>query len=211
MRARCAADPLTYARFVRTRDESDPDTAVKSFPIDQPDVRQFLTDVHREQKTATAKSRQVMATWSTCVYMTWLARFHEHRHVIFQTQKWDDAVEKVCMAGASRDGGFTGRCQFIERHLPAWLRQKVTESEGRLTYPNGSMIEALAGGKDQIRSKTPSLIALDETAFLDEAKATFTSIAPLVQKGCKLVMISTPNGAEGNFYWHAWHGVPMAA
>ena len=208
---RCAKDPLVYARFVKTRDEADADASVKPFPIDQPDVRQFVTDIHREQKSAAAKSRQVMATWSVCLYMTYVARFHDHRHVIFQTQKWDDAVEKVCMAGGASAGGFTGRCQFIERHLPAWLKQKVVESEGRLMYPNGSMIEALAGGKDQIRGKTPSLIVLDEMAFLDEAKATYTSIAPLIQKGTKFIAISTPNGAEGNFYWHLFHGIPMAA
>ena len=209
MRRKCAADVLTYARFVRTRDEADPDTSVKPFPIDQPDVRQFVVDIDREQKTGAAKSRQVMATWSVCMYMTHWARSKSNQHVIFQTQKWDDAVEKVCMAGGSSQGGFTGRCQFIERNLPSWLKTKVVESEGRLMYPNGSMIEALAGGKDQIRGKTPSLIVLDEMAFLDEAKATYTSIAPLIQKGCKFIAISTPNGAEGNFYWHLWHGVPM--
>lgn len=208
-RKRCAGDPVFYASFVQTRDESDPDAPVKPFPLDKPYVPRLLRDFLREQRSAVAKSRQVLATWTVCVFMTWWARFKPHQHVVFQTQKWDDAVEKVCMAGSQRDGGFAGRCQFIEQHLPAWLQQSLREQEGKLLYPNGSMIEALAGGKDQIRGKTPSLIVLDEAAFLEEARATYTSIAPLVQKGAKLVMVSTPNGGKGSFFWHVWHGVPL--
>lgn len=211
MLQRVSGDVLRYARFVKTRDESDPESAVKPFPIDSKEyLARLLQDFTQYQRVAVAKSRQVIATWTACVFMTHWARFKPHQHVIFQTQKWDDAVEKVCMAGSARGDGFTGRCQFIERHLPSWLRQKIQESEGRIMYPNGSMIEALAGGRDQIRGKTPSLIVLDEMAFLDEAKATYTSIAPLIQKGAKFIALSTPNGAEGNFYWHLWHGIPVA-
>ena len=42
------------------------------------------------------------------------------------------------------------------------------------------------------------------------AKGTYTAIAPLVQKGAHLVLISTPNGAEGNVFFHLWHGTPFS-
>jgi len=31
----------------------------------------------------------------------------------------------------------------------------------------------------------------------------------VVQKGASLVMISTPNGAESNMFFHLWHGTPI--
>src|SRR3989304_6016260 len=86
--------------------------------------------------------------------------------------------------------------QDAEHAMPHWMRQSVTATEGRLIYPNGSIIEALPGGADKIRSKTASMIVLDEMAFLEDAKGTYTAIAPLVRKGAAVGMISTPTGAE---------------
>ena len=211
MRRKCAADVLEYARFVRTRDESDSVNPIKRFPVEKDYVRQLLTDFSREPKIVIAKSRQVMATWSVCVFMTWWARFKPHQLVVLQTQGQDDADKAVSLASA-KSGGYTGRCQLIEQCLPSWLRQDgITSQQGRIVYPNGSLIEGLPGGRDKIRGKTASIIVLDELAFLEDAKATYTSIAPLLQKGCRFLGISTPNGSTGNLFYHLFHGVPIVA
>lgn len=208
--ARCAAEIGFWLRFVLTRDEADPTTPVKAFPIHTGYARRLVDLLQRERRLAVVKSRQMLVSWAACTVMVHRARFTPHQVVLYQTQNWPDAVKMVAMPGAGQDGGFTGRCQFIEAHLPGWLRQAVTATEGRLIYPNGSMIEALPGGADKIRGKTASLIVLDEMAFLEDAKATYTAIAPLVQKGAQLLMISTPNGAEGNMFYHLWHGTPFS-
>ena len=209
--ARCAHDLDFYLHFVKTRDETDPDHAVKRFPIHKTNLMGLMHVFRDEPKTVVAKSRQVMATWGACAFATWVARSRPHSHVVFQTQSEDDAFKMVAMPGATKDSGFAGRCQFIELHLPTWLQMgQIQTGAGRIMYPNGSMIEALPGGANKIRSKSPTVIVLDEFAFLEEAKGTLTAVMPLVQKGSKLIILSTPNGAEGNVFFHVYHGTPMS-
>ena len=110
----------------------------------------------------------------------------------------------VCMPS----GGFEGRCQFIENHLPEWMRQDYKPAEGRIQYPNGSIIQALSGGADKIRGKTASLIIEDEMAHQEDQAGVWTAVAPLVQKGAKIVLCSSPNGAS-NMFATLWHGHPV--
>ena len=114
----------------------------------------------------------------------------------------------VCLAGGDKDTGFLGRMQFIERHLPSWMRIRPKESEGRLNYPNGSLIEALPGGANQVRGKVASIIVEDEFAFQEEARGVYTTVAPLIQKATKFIAISTPNGME-NVFADIYHGIPL--
>ena len=203
---RCQRDPLFYAGFVSTRDEVDPDNPVKRFPVHLDYIRELVQEWHASQKSATAKSRQLIVSWTAAVYATWWARAKPHQYIAYQTQSWEDALKMTCMAGGDRDATYFGRMQFIERHLPQWLRLPLRENEGQLTYPNGSLIEALPGGANKIRGKVPSLYIGDEFAMQDEAKGVWTALAPLVQKGSKVVLISTPNGADGSMFYHLWHG-----
>ena len=208
---RCKRDGLWWLNFVRTRDEADPDRTTKPFPIHLNYVRRIWETFTANNRVAVAKSRQSFLSWIACTFMCHTARFRPNCLVILQTQKWEDACAMVAMAGNRAEGGYAGRCQFIESHLPSWLRQGCTATEGAIDYPNGSRVMALAAGANQIRGKTASLIVLDEYAFLSEAKQTYAAISPLVQKGCKVVVISTPNGAEGNSFFHLWAGVPMVS
>src|SRR6185436_3660582 len=99
------------------------------------------------------------------------------------------------------------RAQFIESHLPAFLQQRVKAQEGRLVYPNGSYIQALAGGANQIRGRVFSVYVGDEFAFQEEARGVYTSIAPLVQKGSQIILVSTPNGGPPNTFARLFHGI----
>jgi len=208
---RCETDGWFWTAFVVTKDEADPTQPTKPFPRYREDVHTFWTRLATEKKIAVAKSRQILATWATAAYMCWMARFHDNAAILYQTQSEEDANNVVSMASSSKDGGYFGRCQFIERHLPAWMRQPIRDTEGQITYPRGSIIRALPGGANKIRGKTGTVIVLDEMAFLDEAKGTYTAIAPLVQKGAQLICLSTPNGGAGNFFYHLWHGLALDA
>lgn len=207
---RCATDIAYWLRFVLTRDEADPEYPVKPFPIHLGYMRRLMELLTSKGRIAIAKSRQMLVSWAACAYMVHRARFRPHQAIYYQTQNWPDAVKMVAMPGSGQGEGFSGRCQFIEAYLPPWMQQRVSPTEGRLIYPNGSLIEAIPGGADKIRSKTSSVIVLDEMAILDDAKSTYTAIAPLVQKGAQLIMISTPAGADGNMFYHLWHGTPMS-
>ena len=208
---RCGRDPLWYASFVHTRDEADPDNSTKPFPVHLDYVRRVVGVLNdpAANRIAIAKSRQMLVSWIMCMFCTYVARFRPNSLVVFQSQKDEDANAMVSMPGNKGEGGYSGRCQFIEQHLPSWLQQRVTCTEGAIDYPNGSRILALAGGANQVRGKTITLYVGDEFAFQTEAKSVYAATSPLVQKGAKFVAVSTPNGAEGSLMWHIYHGIPF--
>ena len=199
---RCAQDGLFYLRFVKTRDEADPTVSVKPFPVQLDYVQALWTVVTGADRIAIAKSRQMLVSWFLCIFATWRARFRSNQLILWQTQSWPDATEKT----AGPKGAKMGRCQFIEANLPSWLREpRLSCSEGILDYPNGSRIQALPGGADKIRGLTASVIIEDEMAMQTEARGVYAAAAPLIDKGCKFIACSTPNGI-GNIFADIYHG-----
>ena len=202
---KCAQDGLFWLKFVKTRDEADPDVPVKPFPVEKDYVKDLWADLLVPQPTIVAKSRQMVVSWELCAFCVHWARFKPHQAVYWQTKAWKDALGMVCMPS----GGFTGRCQFIEENLPPWMRKPFKPSEGRMQYPhNGSMIQALSGGADQIRGTTPSLLIEDEFAHQEDQDGVYTAVAPLIQKKSKIVFASTPNGSDNQFAT-LYHGRPV--
>jgi len=201
---RCAADGLFWLKFAQTRDEADVEQAVKPVPLHEPYIAPLWQGLVDHQVTILAKSRQMFVSWEIALFCVWWARYKPNQAIYVQMQGWPDAVAMTCMPA----GGYEGRMQFIENHLPEWMRLKFKPSEGRMAYPNGSIIQALAGGANQIRSKTYSLYVGDEFAFCEEQDKIWTAVAPLIQKGSKAIIVSTPNGVDNQFST-LWHGYPV--
>lgn len=208
-RERAARDGLFFLKFVQTRDEADPLAPAKPFPLDKPFVTPVWTALSRQKKVVIAKSRQMLMSWIIAAYVIHRARFTPNQAIYFQLQDSDDAKKMVALAtGGAGFTGFEGRCQFIESHLPAWLAVRYRTSEGKLIYSNGSMIEALAGGADKIRSKVFSIYVGDEFAFQDQQDGVYTAVSPLIQKGAQVIFCSTPNGTSNQFCT-LYHGFPV--
>lgn len=202
---KCASDGLFWLKFVKTRDEADPHEPIKPFPVHKAYCQALWADLLVPEPTVIAKSRQMVVSWALAAFCVWWARYRPHQAIYWQTKAWKDAVGMVCMPV----GGFAGRCQFIEDHLPPWMRQAYKPSEGRIQYPhNGSMIQALSGGADQIRGTTPSVLVEDEFAHQEDQLGVYTAVAPLIQKHAKLIFASTPNGADNTFAT-LFHGRPV--
>lgn len=206
LRDECHADGQFWLKFVLTRDEADPANSVKQFPLHLDYLRQLWGVFSNKNLVVVAKSRQMLVSWVVAAFAVHTARSRPHQAIYWQAQKAEDAVGMVC----APEGAQMARCQFIEANLPEWLRQPIKPVEGRLVYPNGSVIQALSGGADKIRGKTASLIVLDEFAHMLDQQQIYTSVAPLVQKGAKLIIVSTPNGS-GNTFATLWHGRPVSA
>lgn len=190
-----AKDGEFWLKWVNTRDEADAERSIKPFPTHLEYIRELWKIWASQQCTVVAKSRQMLVSWVAAAFCVWWARFKPNQAVYWQTQQWKDALAMI----ATPEGAAAGRCQFIESNLPGWMRQKVKYQEGLMTYGNGSFIQALAGGADQIRGKVASVIVQDEFAHQQEASGVYTTIAPLIQKGMKLIVISTPNGTANTF------------
>lgn len=196
---RCVEDGEFWLRFVLTRDEADSSASVKPFPLHLGYLLELWRVLSERQTVVIAKSRQMLVSWCVASFAVWWARHKANQAVYWQAQQVRDADNMVSMAKGM------GRCQFIEAHLPPWMRLPVTAQQGRLIYPNGSFIQALPGGAGQIRGNVPSVYIGDEFAFQEEQRGVFTAVAPLIQKGAKAIFISTPNGAD-NAFASLWHG-----
>jgi phage FluMu gp28-like protein len=205
----CKRDGLMFLKFVKTRDEADQNESLKPFPVHLEYIRAVWNVLVNNRKVVVAKSRQMLMSWIMCAFCVWWARFKPHQAVYWQTQKAEDAYEKVAMPTQSgRAGGYMGRCQLIEANLPPFLQQPIRPTEGLIVYPNGSIIQGIPGGADQIRGKVVSVYVGDEFAFQEEARGVYTATAPLIQKGAKFIAVSTPNGGpEASMFAQLFHGV----
>lgn len=93
--------------------------------------------------------------------------------------------------------------------LPPWLFPEndkgevirfTKESEKHLTLPNGSQIISVATSDDALRGYTPTILILDEAAFIEGGQATWSACLASVSTGGKIFLISTPNGLDEIYY-----------
>ena len=201
---RCATDGLFWLSFVRTRDEADPSQSVKPFPVHLDYLKELWRVLSTEQQVVIAKSRQMLVSWIVVAFCVWTARYTPNQAIYWQSQQYDDAAGMISLP----TGGYTGRGQFLEEQLPSWLKTSAKFSEGRIQYPNGSMIQALAGGADKIRGKVVSIYVGDEFARQEDQSGVYTAVSPLMQKGARAIFVSTPNGASNQFAI-LYHGRPV--
>jgi hypothetical protein len=201
----CSEDPknFIFGGFVRTFDEHDRKNPIKPFP-DRDYLRHTLDFIHGGDSETDAavrcvsKSRQLSLTWLVCAYAIWEARFHEHRRVMIQSKKAEDAYRLVFWKH-----WLSSRCSFMERALPPWM---WLESEGRgtvgtkgeVSYPNGSVIMGIPEGGHQFRSYVASLVIMDEACFMPEFEDSYTAALAMSKGGGRIIAVTT--AAQGTYY-----------
>jgi hypothetical protein len=213
---RCRQDGWYWVvNHVKTRDEAaGAEESVKAFP----DLAQLeaiwtaLADPN-ENLYAIAKSRQIMMSWECCSFCVHVGRFHPNRLIVWQSKREQDAIDMVSHGEKRHD---TARMEFIEQNLPTWMRDRSWNGaewingrarfgHGEITWPNGSKVVAIPEGGHQVRSKTPSVVVMDEMAFMEQARLSVTAVLPTIQKQTKLICVSTPNGKQ-NAFWQMFSG-----
>ena len=199
----CAEDGRFFLTFVTTIDEADPTAPTKPFPKHDY-LLQLWDTLATSQRVVVAKSRQMLVSWAVAAFCVWTARSKPHQAIFWQSQQHDDAMAMVALPS----GPVEGRCQFLENHLDPWLRQPIKTSEGFIQYPNGSFIRAVAGGADKVRGKVFSIYVGDEFAYQEDQDGVLTTILPLIQKGARAILVSTPNGSN-NAFATIYHGRPV--
>jgi len=158
------------------------------------DLVQILTS--GEKMIAIPKSRRMMVSWAVAAWVTHLARFFPNRAVFWMSENESKAAFVVGR-----------RCAFIEDNIEGPLQKpyraiRTAHGEiGRMTYGDeaatGSYIWAIPQGADAIRAYTPSVLVIDESEFMDRAHETLAAAMPIVEKGARLVLISTSSGPGG--------------
>ena len=186
----CRRDPAYWLwneqQYVKTRDESRPDSPVRSFP-DKRYLRQLLAVLHDPNIPIilVAKSRQLVVTWLLCAYFCWWARFVPNQLLFIQSKKEEDAANLVFAKAPGM-----ARIDFIEENLPWWMRQDRITSMGQQIYQNGSKIWGIPQGSDIIRSYTGSALFSDEFAFQPFAEEAYKAAKPSCKK---IIGVSSAN------------------
>lgn len=137
------------------------------------------------------KSREMMVSWSVMAFAVWLCQMFERTHVLVQSQKLEKAEELV----KGREP--PGYSRTLWERQPQWLKDRhplATRLDDlpadRMAWANGSAIQAVGKGADQVRMYHPTLFIMDEAAHLDEAEASFGAAIPV----CKRIIVVSSAG-----------------
>jgi len=139
-----------------------------------PYLRWLFSLFQRETRLFIPKSREMMVSWCAIGYAVWSCQFFLKTRVIVQTQK----EEKVFDLIKGKDA--PGYARTLYERQPKWLQQRYPlarpmelQSQGEITWANGSVLMGVPKGADQIRQYHPTLVVFDEAAHLDEFEAAY--------------------------------------
>lgn len=157
-------------------------------------LRELFEIIDGHSMIAIPKSRRMMVTWAIAAWAVHKARFFPNYAIFIQSENEDKAAFVI-----------DKRCAWIEDHIePAPFKREYSSIKtskgavGRITYKQtGSYIWGIPQGDDVIRTYTPSCLVLDEAEFQPEAHAALVAALPAVEKGSKLILVSSSNGPSG--------------
>lgn len=196
-----------YLNHVYTKDSHRPEEPVRKLlgEGDQYGIIVFLYMLACND-LAIPKSRQIRMSWYCAAFASWHTKTAKYRHTVWQGKKESDANAQTSMGNKAP---CEGRIDFIEQHLPSWLHDpnivggrgnlvgsmSYTQSEfsddGVPIYWQGSKLSAIPQGAHQIRQYSPSLIIVDESAFMDDYDQTRIASLPALMGGGKFISVSS--------------------
>ncbi len=195
---KCLKDPI-YAieSYLETEDRTQGGfVPFKLFPRQKELVNAYKTHDHN----IVMKPRQAGISTTTAAYLailTALASNKSTQKILIAANKQETAKE------------FLKKIRDFTVQLPAWMDvyrpggsdswfdpEKNSSSHYKLW--NGSEVKAVASSKDALRGYTPSVIVVDEAAFIEGNKGEefYTAAQPSLSTGGRSILISTPNGHD---------------
>lgn len=196
--ARCIKDPL-YAieSYLHTEDRTQGgEVPFKLFPRQ----KELIDGYVKHRHNIVMKPRQAGISTTTagyCAVMSALASKKQKHKILIAANKQETAKE------------FLKKIKDFTRQLPGWMdinRPKNSEewfskeknSDSHYRLHNGSEVKAVASSKDALRGYTPSLIIVDEAAFIEGSRGAefYEAAQPSLSTGGRCTLISTPNGYD---------------
>ena len=181
------ADPVWWMRHgTKTVDEQDHVDPYKPFP-DYPYFDKLYELWLTEPILFVEKSRTMMLTWFFSALCLHWAMTHQPSKVIFWAQDEDRALKPL-------EYCWTMWEQMTPRLKALWPLDRPRDRQGynMLELARGGALLALPGkDPDKIRSEHPSIVMLDEAAFIDKGReAVAVALATRVPK---LVALTSAN------------------
>ena len=195
---KCLKDPI-YAieSYLETEDRTQGGfVPFKLFPRQ----KELVSAYKKHHHNIVMKPRQAGISTTTAAYLailTALASNKSTQKVLIAANKQETAKE------------FLKKIRDFTVQLPAWMDvfrppgsdswfdpEKNSSSHYKLW--NGSEVKAVASSKDALRGYTPSVIVVDEAAFIEGNKGEefYTAAQPSLSTGGRSILISTPNGHD---------------
>jgi hypothetical protein len=203
---KCVADPCYvienyYVTFDKTRESYVP---FKLFERQKELIRNYEANRYN----IVLKYRQAGITTVTAAYAAVkavMANPENPERILILANKQETAIEFL-----------TKITDFIKQS-PNWLLTNIGtfNKEGKIDFTkgaskhvkfkNGSEIKAVATSKDALRGYTPTIMILDEAAFIEGGQELWSACLASVSTGGKVYLISTPNGMD-EIYYEAYEG-----
>lgn len=187
-------DYCYYAEnYAMTLDETQ-GKKVKFLLFDQ--QKEYMKNLMSHRFNIVPKSRQSGISTTTALFCA--------LHMMFNKDR------KICIVAHKKDGAenFMKKIQEFLHDRPKWLGDDgkkagiyiVSESLKRIKLSNGSECECFASSSNSLRSYTPTLLILDECAFIPNASVLWTAASATLSTGGRAIFISTPNGMDELFF-----------
>ena len=184
MWGKCKHDPSFFIEnFLQTFDKTKGTyVKFKPFPKQLDAIRSFKSNRYN----IVLKYRQAGISTLTAAYITWLVCFANK-----------DNPEKVLILANKRETAmeFLNKAKVFHSQLPQWVSVGIgdTNSKQHVKFTNGCEIKAVATSADALRGYTPSLLILDEAAFIEGGQDVWAACQASLSTGGDAILVSTPN------------------
>lgn len=123
--------------------------------------------------TLVPKSREMVSSWTICLYLGWLCQWRPGTTAVVQTLKETKAEELLRYVAILAEN----QEPFLQE------RHKLTRSVAlEIEWQNGSRIFGIPGGEHQIRMFHPFVAVFDEMAFMEDAEACYNAVKPVAKQ-----------------------------
>jgi len=166
---------LYLTRFTKTEDHHWSEKGTR--PVAPFPHKEYLQVLLRELMgypvVFVEKSRQMMASWLVCGYITWMCLTRPQVFWIIQSKDEDTSAALV------------EYCRCLCRHQADWISRRsplARNSRLELRWKNGSRVLGLPSGVNKVRVHHPYGYFADEAAFIPDFKHCFGAIKPVATK-----------------------------
>lgn len=184
---RCGKDPIYFIKkYTKIQHPMKGMIPFDTYPF-QDDCVQAFED---NRFNIVLKSRQLGLSTIVAAYAVWLALFRKDKNILIIATKLSVATNMM------------KKIKIVFQNLPKWIVMPTVVSETKQTieFDNGSVIKAVPTSEDAGRSEALSLLIVDEAAFVRDFDTIWTGIYPTLSTGGRAIILSTPNGAKGQYY-----------
>ena len=188
--AKCSQD---FCYVIESYFETFDKTREGYVPFELFDGQKKLVDNYKKHRfNLVLKYRQAGISTVTAAYSAVLTAFAS-----------PDRPEKVLILANKQETAIEFQNKIINfiKQLPDWVNVSFDKSSQKhVRLSNGSEIKAVATSQDALRGYTPTVLLIDEAAFVEGGQELWTACLASIGTGGTAVLISTPNGLDPIYY-----------